>query len=264
MEESIITPITEFGGVELVTAYYGGSHCNKVLPQAYLIKEPAGNGYARALIMQGEKNTLIFDPFNFQGWNIANHAGELNTLPRDIAARGKDRGYTVGRGEPVERLPLDVAFWQEFLLKQWTHFSRLGMQKDWVRASTIMKALGGEVPKVITAEAAEAMAESGADMTDVIVQKAKKQRSAGKPLNAEGFKVLKRDSKRGQVCDFFLKDTPQPIVECMSTLDMSRSNVLSHLSCANRDQGWGYELLGDCVLVTVPEGVHPWVADVLD
>ena len=61
-----------------------------------------------------------------------------------------------------------------------------------------------------------------------------------------------------------MQDTPQPIVECMSKFEMSRSNVLSHLSCANRDQGWGYELTGDCVKVIIPEGEEPWVFDVLN
>lgn len=239
--------------VELVKVYYGGAHCNKVLPQSYLIKEPEGNGYARALIIQGDKRTLVFDPFNFKGWNIANHAGELNTLV----------GGRTGTQAPVERYDMDVEFWKKFLLERWHHFSKLGMNKDWLRASIILKEIGADVPKVMTAEAVAALEAQGEDISEIIVQKPKKQRSDGKEMDAEKFKPLKKDSKRGKVCDFFLKDTPQPIVDCMSELDMTRSNVLSHLSCANRDQGWGYELTGDCVKVVIPEGVEAWVFDVL-
>lgn len=237
--------------VELIKVYYAGSHANKVLPQNYHIKEPAGNGYARALIIQREKRTLVFDPFNFQGWDVANHAGEINILVK-------------GRQMPAPRYDMDVEFWKAFLLDKWHHFAKLGMQKDWLRASIIMKELGAEVPKVMTAEAVAVMEANGEDVADIIIQKPKKQRSPGKQVNPEIFKSLKKQSKRGKVCDFFLKDTPQPIVECMSEFGMTRSNVLSHLSCANRDQGWGYEIVGDCVKTIVPEGSEPWEFDILN
>lgn len=237
--------------VELIKVYYAGAHANKVLPQNYHIKEPAGNGYARALIIQREKRTLVFDPFNFQGWDVANHCGEINVLNN-------------GHQEPAPRYDMDVEFWKKFLLEKWHHFAALNMNKDWLRASIIMKELGAEVPKVMTAEAVDAMEANGEDVTGIIIQKPKKQRSAGKEVNPEGFKPLKKQSKRGMVCDFFLKDTPQPIVECMSEFGMSRSNVLSHLSCANRDQGWGYDIVGDCVKTVVPEGEEPWEFDILN
>lgn len=240
--------------VELVSVYYAGAAANKFLPQSYLIKEPEANGYGRALVIQGPRTSLVFDPFNFMGWNIANHAGELNVLDENK------------KQVPAPRLPLDVEFWKEFLLKKWKHFSSLGMQKDWSRASIVMKALGAEVPKVMTQDVADALQAEGVDMSDIIVQKPKKVRSAGKQVIPEKFKPLKRLSKRGSVCEFFLNDVPQPIVECMTKLSMSRSNVLSHLCCANRDQGWGYELTGDCVKVVIPDGATPWeeAFDVLD
>lgn len=241
--------VQTMSNVELVKIYYAGVAANKHLPQNYLIKEPACNGYGRALIIQGDKRTMVFDPFNFQGWDIANHAGELNVLVN-------------GRQQPTERYELDVKFWRKFLLDKWHYFAQLGMQKDWLRASTIMKALGADVPKVMPAEAIAAMEAEGEDVSGIIAQKPKKQRSAGKEMRAEGFKPLKRESKRGKVCEFFLRDVPQPIVECMSKYDMTRSNVLSHLSCANRDQGWGYELVGDCVKVVVPDGCEPWEDEV--
>lgn len=237
--------------IDLVQVYYPGAAGAKHLPQRYSILQPETNGYARALVLRGEKRSMIFDPFNFKGWEVGNDCGELNVLNN-------------GRREPAPSYEVDVEFWKKFLLDKWHYYSSLGMQKDWLRASVIMKELGAEVPKVMTAEAIATMEAKGEDTTGIIAQKPKKLRSAGKDVKPEIFKQLKRDSKRGKVCDFFLQDTPQPIVECMSKFEMSRSNVLSHLSCANRDQGWGYELTGDCVKVIIPEGEEPWVFDVLN
>lgn len=227
------------GTVELIKVYYAGAKANKVLPQNYHIREPAGNGYAHALVIRDVgKTVLVFDPFNFQGWNIASHAGEINTFDKRTQTQ-----------TPLPGLELDKEFWLEFLLNKWQYFTQLNMTKDWQRAAVIIKALGGEVPKVVGSEAEAALIDGA-----IVVKKGKTQRSEGKPCVPEVFKPLKKSSKRGAVVDFFYKDTPQSVPECLSTLGITRSNMLSHLYCANRDQGWGYEITGDCIRTVTPEG----------
>lgn len=66
----------------------------------------------------------------------------------------------------------------------------------------------------------------------------------GKPAGTPS--PIRRGSRRGEVAAFFEGGAPRSVPEAMAKLGMTRSGVLSHLFCLNRDHGVGYELADDC------------------
>jgi len=203
------------------TVYYQRGPAPKGSGIRFGVQDPPTSGYSRAFILPGSKTSTIFCPFTLESFRVDNGCAEVD------AAK-------------------DVAQWDErklatLVTDNCERFTRLGFQRDFDVAAMVLTHLGAEVPKFLPPEPAEGEEPS---------------KRGGKELNLEGFRPVKRASKRGAVAEFFLSgEGPQSIREAMARLDLSRSGVLSHLFCLNRDHGVGYELVNDCARLIVPEGL---------
>lgn len=82
-----------------------------------------------------------------------------------------------------------------------------------------------------------------------------KKRTSGKPINEAALSPIPEPGKRATVARLFINGW-HSIAEAMTTLDLNRSAVLSHLFTINKENGLGYELSEDSASarLLVPEG----------
>ncbi|UTC27999.1 hypothetical protein [Stenotrophomonas phage A1432] len=195
----------------------GGSP--KFWKRRWEISEPPTSGYARVIVIKGDKRSTILCPHSLESFQVSNGSGELGTAERvDISAE-------------------DMAAW---LSKGWESCAKLGLQRDYSVAALVFTELGFPVPKFLP--------------PPPDASKGEEAKRGGKPIVEEALKPCRPASKRGQVAAFFMQEDPQSLHEAMARLGLTRSGVLSHLFTLNRDHGVGYELVSDCARLLIPEG----------
>ncbi len=180
-------------------------------------------GYAMCLILRGEKRATILALSSLEAFTVPNKAGELhNTTVYDLEEPGM-----------TEKI---IAC----LNNSWTKYCELGMQKSYDTVAVILNMLGAEIPT----QAPIAVHRPGKAI--------KKDKKGGKEAADTLTKPVKKTSKRGIVAAYFAKGDSQSLRACMAELEMSRSNVLTHLHGLHKDHGVGYELLNDTARLVLP------------
>lgn len=187
----------------------------------YALSDPPCTGHSRVFVLAGEKRSTIFCLHTFRSYQVRNDCAEIELA------------------EPWA-MPDDIV---SRIQHTWAKWHAMGAQVDYDVAAVVLTRLGGEVPKLAAIERPG--------------QEPKESRG-GKALDETLLRPVKRTSKRGQVLEFFMGEGAQSILEAMARMDLTRSGVLSHLFCLNRDHGIGYELAGDVVRLGLPEGYDPF------
>lgn len=183
------------------------------------VMDPPTCGFARAIIIPGDKRSTILCPYTLQAYQVSNKCGEV--------AQAVD-------------VPATAEQLAEVITKAWASCVRSGFQRDFGIAAMVLNELGQAVPKFVP--------QSTGDDTD------EEPKRGGKPINDGALKPCRPGSKRGEVAAFFMPAEPQSLHEAMARLSLSRSGVLSHLFTLNKDHGVGYELMNDYARLLVPEG----------
>lgn len=203
--------------VRFVKLYYCAGGSPRFWKFKYEIQSPPCSGFCHAIVLLGEKRSTILCPYTLESFQVNNKCGEL--------AQAKLVDY------PVEKIGA-------LITKSWEQCVKLQFQRDYSIAALALAALGQPVPKF----APVAAADSGDG------------RRGGKETVEAELKPVNPNSRRGQVATFFATGELQSVHEAMARLDLTRSGVLSHLFCLNRDHGVGYELVRDCARLLIPEG----------
>ena len=186
----------------------------------FAVKSPPTNGWSIAAVLRGESRSTIFCPYSLRAFDVPNYCDELlRSMEAPTASPAKMAGLITG---------------------QWEMWQRHGYQVDYDVAALVLTRLGFPVPTRTVDPADEGIQQGGKDYDE------------------DRLRVIRRDSKRGQVVASFMTPEPTSVREVMARLGMTRSNVLSHLFCAQRDNGVGYALVGDCALIELPEGWDPF------
>lgn len=184
----------------------------------YEVTDPPNSGFSHALVLLGEKRSTIMCPYTLETFQVNNKCGEL--------AQAKLVDY------PADKIG-------ELVTASWERCVRFQFQRDYQIAALILAALGQSVPKF-------APPPSAGDDDD--------GRRGGKELVESALKPVNPESKRGKVAAFFASAELQSVHEAMARLELTRSGVLSHLFCLNKEHGVGYELVRDCARLIMPEG----------
>lgn len=184
------------------------------------VKDPPTNGWSTAFLMEGEKSVTVFCPWTFTSYRLPKLCFELLDNPE---------------------LPLFPEKHGAMIRERWERFHGYGFDRDYDMAAVVLTKLGQEVPQYGPRELRPG-------------EEPKTPRSSGKAVVTEALKPIKPNGRRADVTRFFLVEGHASIREAMAKLDMTRSGVLSHLFCINRDHGLGYELTGDGARLVVPEG----------
>lgn len=194
----------------------------------YEVTDPPNSGFSHAVVLLGEKRSTILCPYTLEAFQVNNKCGEL--------AQAKLVEY------PAESIG-------KLISATWERCVRLQFQRDYQVAALVLAALGQPVPKFLPPPRAEGDSEG---------------RKGGKETVKEALRPVNPESKRGKVARFFAATEPQSVHEAMARLELTRSGVLSHLFCLNRDHGVGYELVRDCAILQIPEGfdLFAWEAPV--
>jgi len=185
------------------------------------VANPPHLGWGHAYVVDtGGKMVTLFCPFNLEAHQVSRQSSEYHSLS---APKGAYRS----------------AHMAHFLREQWERAARQGWQKDYASCAVVMKMLGVEVPMGVTPEGAEAKS------------------TGGKEADALGLlKPVKRSGRRGQVLAFFLAGEAgaRSVHEATAEMGITRSNLLSQCYLLQKDHGIGYEVAGDVVRVSLPDG----------
>lgn len=187
--------------------------------RGFVVKDPPTSGWGFALVIPGEKSTTLLCPNSLLSYRVPNNCQEVMNAKKVV---DWDRDAMAKR-----------------VYDAWLYWADLGFNRDFDVAAVVLTTLGHPVPALVPKEVAE-----GEEV----------KTSGGKIVNPEKLRPVRKGSKRGLVAEFFLGEAFQPLREAMARLDLTRSGVLSHLFCLNRDHGLGYELANDCARLIVPEG----------
>lgn len=201
--------------VRFVKLYYCAGGSPKFWKFRYEVSDPPCNGFSHALVILGEKRSTILCPYTLHSYQVNNYCGEI--------AQAKLVDY------PVEKIG-------QLVTEAWEQCVKLQFQRDFQVAALALAALGLPVPKFVP------------------VQRDEDAKKGGKEIERSNLKPVNPDSRRGQVARFFSQGELQSVHEAMARLELTRSGVLSHLFCLNRDHGVGYELVRDCARLIIPEG----------
>jgi hypothetical protein len=128
------------------------------------------------------------------------------------------------------------------MLERWDRNQRLGLPIDLDLAAMALSRLGAPVPT-------HRVERAGAEPDD-----GPPRPSGGKPAAAMLLKRVPPDGKRGRFLAWFMEQEGRSVREAMAEFGMTRSNALSYWFALNKDHGIGYELVGDAVRVTLPDG----------
>jgi hypothetical protein len=189
------------------------------------IRKPPTCGFGLVVLLKNKKSYTVFSPFTIEAYVVPENCGEVQWA-QDL----------------IDLVDVDYGTIAEATLRNWERFSRLGIQRDFGVAATVLKILGTEPPVEQTPGAAKAAA----------ARKAGKS-GGGKPV-ADKTTPLKKGTKRAKVAEFFVESAM--IQQVMQELDLTRSGVLSHLHCINKYNGFGYELTGDSARLVIPDGAR--------
>lgn len=215
--------------LRLVSIYY----MNGPVPKGrfenppYVVRDPPVGGRTSAFIIPGDKRSTIFDPVMLWSESVPNTCAELKFA------------------KPIELTPDKIVQMARITTDQWALWAKFGNQVDYDMASVVLKKLGAPIPK-----------DTIRVQIDPATGEAKSR--GGKHADLGALRPIRRDSKRGLIAQFFINETPQSIREAMAQFGMTRSGVLSHLFCINRDNGLAYRLLADCAIIDVPDGFDPF------
>lgn len=183
------------------------------------VKDPPCAGWMHAVVIPGEKRSVIFCPYTLQAFSVRNSCGELE-----------------GAKEPKN--PDAKAFVIHTIEKHWKECQSYGWSRDYDTAALVLRRLGTAVPTQVMRGGEEDVRKKG-----------------GKTADGELKKPVKRTSKRGKFLEWMLEeDGSRSVREAMAEFGMTRSNVLSYLYMLKKDHGIGYELVGGIATVQVPDG----------
>lgn len=202
--------------VRFVKLYYCAGGSPNFWKFKYEVTSPPSSGFCHAVVILGDKRSIILCPYTLESFQVNNKCGEI--------AEAKLVDY------PVEKIG-------ELITKSWAQCVQLQFQRDYAVAALALAALGQPVPKFAA-----------------IINANDDGKRGGKEIDEKALKVVNPQSKRGQVAQFFASGNPESVHEAMARLQLTRSGVLSHLFCLNRDHGIGYELVRDCARLIVPDG----------
>jgi hypothetical protein len=204
------------------------------------VKNPPTSGRSQAfLIDRGGKLVTLFCPFTLESFQVTRTSAEVKSMTMN-------RLYEPNPKEPGTYRPCG---WKEFtderrvnlaciVRRNWAMACRLSLPSiDYDVAALVLTMLGADVPAVSSTRI-DPNKERGGKQVDVEVK----------------YRAIKRESKRGVVVGFFWGRS-KTVREAMAELGMSRSNILSHLFCAQRDNNCGYKLVGETVSIELPDGV---------
>lgn len=184
------------------------------------VSAPPWGGNGRTLIIdKGGKTVTLFCHTALESFQVTRRSYEYLGIRPDKA-------------------PFDEEKCVRGMYAAWDYAGKYGWQKDFDTAAMVLRALGREVPIRIAPEGAEPDKPSGGSAADDVLGL---------------IKPVKRDGRRGQVLNFFLKE-PRSIREAMAEFGVTRSNVLSQLYLLNKEHGIGYALVGDAARITLPAG----------
>lgn len=213
---AITTEALEGVKVRFVRLYYCAGGSPNFWKHKYEVTNPPTSGFCHAVVIVGEKRSTILCPFTLESFQVNNRCGEI--------AECKLVDYS-----PEKISTLITRTWEQCVKLQW--------QRDYGVAALALAGLGQPVPKFIPT-----MVKEGED------------RKSGKDVDEKALRPVNPESRRGKVAQFFAGPELQSVHEAMVRLDLTRSGVLSHLFCLNRDHGIGYELVRDCARLMIPEG----------
>lgn len=203
--------------VRLVKLYYCSGGSPNFWKYKYEVTSPPTSGFAHAIVLLGEKRSTILCPYSLESFQVNNKCGEL--------AQAKLVDY------PVAKIG-------ELITRTWAQCVKLQLQRDYQVAALALAALNLPVPK----------------FAPVAFKEDDNTKRGGKELDKTNLKVVNPDSRRGKVARFFASEELQSVHEAMARLELTRSGVLSHLFCLNKEHGVGYELVRDCARLIVPKG----------
>lgn len=210
-------PSADLAIPRFIKTYYVRGGAPKFWKHRYEISDPPTSGFSHAVVIDGIKRSTILCPYTLETYQVSNNCGEL-----------------------AESVDVSISFRRlgEIITNTWEQCVKLGFQRQYQIAALVLAAIGQPVPKILPPPVAAG--EHGS--------------RGGKDFDPKALKPVNPESKRGKVAAFFNQPEPQSIHEAMARLELTRSGVLSHLFCLNRDHGIGYELGNDCASLVVPEG----------
>lgn len=223
---------------ESINDELGWAHCYFVqgaMSPGYRVNEllsPPVTGWSHVVIRDGEKQCMIFDPYTLSTFTVSHRSMEYASL------RTPKQAFRPGS-------------MCKHLRAKWASYEELGFRGDFGMAAHIMRALGEE-PPAIKSHLIEVD-----DFGDPIETNVARR---GKVVQEELKKLVKRNSKRGKVLEWFLAEGggPKSLQVCMETFKITRSNALSYLFMLNKDHGIGYVLGGNTATVQVPGDINPF------
>lgn len=220
-------------GVRYQKVYYMRGTPPRSVSTNFRIKDPPTSGRSFAFVLGAEdaRRLTLFCPFTFQSYQVPPDAGEIQQ-------------------EQAAMTDLRLTHLIELITANWYRYVRLGFQRDYDVAALVLTKLGADVPTVSIADVPE--------FQEGEIVKEKKVRKGGKPSATELIKPVNRESKRGQVAEFFLGSEHKPIRECMARMGMTRNSVLSALYVLNKDHGLGYETINDTAAIDIPIDWDIW------
>jgi hypothetical protein len=212
--------------VELLKVYYLRGATPKHWRIPYRIKNPPTAGYQFALVDRKDNGRCqVLCPYSLESWLIPSESGEL------IGAE---------RFEIVEKV------WVDKLKSAWAVWYSRDAQRNFSVVAHFLDLLGAKPPSLKNVQKAP-------PRRGVKPKEGRKPRSSGKLVLEDKLRPIKPVGRRADVTRYFLKEASVP--GCMAKLGLTRSGVLSHLYCINRDHGLGYELTGgDAAKLIVPKG----------
>lgn len=203
--------------LQFVRTYYIRGAAPRSLKGRYGISDPPTSGWSHAVLLPGDKRSTLLCPFTLHSYQIHNDCLEVSgAVPISFNAEA-----LAGR-----------------ITECWERMVGFGFQRSYDVAAVALTRLGAPVPRILPTQA----------------EGSEQRRTGGKEVDEATLRPVRQASKRGRVAEFFLSDEPQSLREAMAVLGLSRSGVLSHLYCLNRDHGVGYELAADCARLLVPDG----------
>jgi hypothetical protein len=187
----------------------------------YAVRDAQFNGFGSAVIIDyGYDNgrRVILDTTSLQSWDVPQDCAEVKFA--------KPKGY------PPKKLADHIA-------QRYVEHAQRGDRCDYETTAVVLKHMGRPVPEVVVVTPEEGEVHG---------------RTGGKRPEPRLLTRVVRDSRRGQVAEFFAAG-PKAIMQAQLDLNMSRSGVLSHLHGLWQYHGIGYQTDGDRAWLVLPPGV---------
>ena len=184
------------------------------------VSNPPTHGNSHAFVIPPEKHTgmiTLFCPYSMQAFVIKENSLEVHRAP-DIELTDKYRKSLI-----------------RIIMENW---DAGGEGKSYSTAITVLKFLGAPVPEL--------------KQVDELAPE-KRKSTGGKPVADKLIKLVKKNSKRGKIAEFFMQGQ-KTLFEAMSLFGVTRSGALTHLHNLNSTHGLGYVLnANNTVDILIPE-----------